>query len=278
MDGQTILQAIILGLVEGLTEFIPVSSTGHLLLTEIAMGIAEDPLWKTFTVVIQLGAILAVVALYFSRLWNVLITLPTQAGSRRFALSVIIACIPAFAVGFLLHDFIKTYLFDAPALICWSLVIGGVILLVIDRLAPKPVDLDAMNLPLWKSIVIGLFQCLSVIPGVSRSGSTIVGSMLLKIDKRAAAEFSFFLAIPIMVGAFVLDIWESKDSLTSNNLGIIAIGFVASFVFGLIVIRVMLDFIQKRGFAPFGWWRILVGGAGLVGIYFFNFGAHVVPI
>ena len=130
MDGQTILQAIILGLVEGLTEFIPVSSTGHLLLTEIAMGIAEDPLWKTFTVVIQLGAILAVVALYFSRLWNVLITLPTQAGSRRFALSVIIACIPAFAVGFLLHDFIKTYLFDAPALICWSLVIGGVIELI----------------------------------------------------------------------------------------------------------------------------------------------------
>jgi undecaprenyl-diphosphatase len=277
MDGQTILQAIILGLVEGLTEFIPVSSTGHLLLTEIAMGIAEDPLWKTFTVVIQLGAILAVVALYFARLWNVLITLPTQAGSRRFALSVIIACIPAFAVGFLLHDFIKTYLFDAPALICWSLVIGGVILLVIDRMAPKPVDLDAMNLPLWKSVVIGLFQCLSVIPGVSRSGSTIVGSMLIKIDKRAAAEFSFFLAIPIMVGAFALDIWESKDSLTSDNLGIIAIGFVASFIFGLIVIRVMLDFVQKRGFALFGWWRILVGGAGLIGIYFFNFGAHVIP-
>jgi len=277
MDGQTILQAIILGLVEGLTEFIPVSSTGHLLLTEIAMGIAQDPLWKTFTVVIQLGAILAVVALYFTRLWKVLITLPTQAASRRFALSVIIACIPAFAVGFLLHDFIKTYLFDAPALICWSLVIGGVVLLVIDRMAPKPVDMEAMNLPLWKSVVIGLFQCLSVIPGVSRSGSTIVGSMLIKIDKRAAAEFSFFLAIPIMVGAFVLDIWESKDSLNSDNLGIIAIGFVASFIFGLIVIRVMLDFIQKRGFAPFGWWRILVGGAGLIGIYFFNFGAHVIP-
>jgi undecaprenyl-diphosphatase len=277
MDGQTILQAIILGLVEGLTEFIPVSSTGHLLLTEIAMGIAEDPLWKTFTVVIQLGAILAVVALYFSRLWNVLITLPTQASSRRFALSVIIACIPAFAVGFLLHDFIKTYLFDAPVIICWSLVIGGVVLLVIDRAAPKPVDLDPMNLPIWKSVLIGLFQILSIVPGVSRSGSTIVGSMLIKIDKRAAAEFSFFLAIPIMVGAFALDIWESKDSLTSDNLGIIAIGFIASFIFGLIVIKVMLDFVQKRGFALFGWWRILVGGAGLIGIYFFNFGAHVVP-
>ena len=130
-----------------------------------------------------------------------------------------------------------------------------------------------MALPLWKSVAIGFFQVLSIIPGVSRSGSTIVGSMLIKIDKRAAAEFSFFLAIPIMVGAFVLDIWESKDSLTSDSLGIIAIGFIASFVFGWIVIKVMLDFVQKRGFAPFGWWRILVGGAGLIAIHFAGFGA-----
>ena len=124
-----------------------------------------------------------------------------------------------------------------------------------------------MNLPLYKAALIGLFQVLSIIPGVSRSGSTIVGSMLLRINKRAAAEFSFFLAIPIMVGAFVLDFWESRDFLTGDNLGIIAIGFVASFVFGLIVIRLMLDFVQKRGFALFGWWRILVGGAGLAAIY-----------
>jgi undecaprenyl-diphosphatase len=273
METQTILQAIILGLVEGLTEFIPVSSTGHLLLAELAMGIADDPMWKTFTVVIQLGAILAVVALYFTKLWNVLITLPTRPESRRFALSVIIACIPAFAAGFFLLDFIKTVLFESTELICWSLVIGGVVLLVSDRLAPKPEPHPAMELPLWKSVVIGLFQVLSIIPGVSRSGSTIVGSMLIKVDKRAAAEFSFFLAIPIMVGAFALDIWDSKDALTSDNLGIIAIGFVASFIFGLIVIRVMLDFVQKHGFAPFGWWRILVGGAGLLAIHFAGFGA-----
>jgi undecaprenyl-diphosphatase len=263
MDTTTILHALLLGLVEGLTEFIPVSSTGHLLLTETALGLQNDPFWETFTVVIQLGAILAVVALYFARLWKVLISLPTDPKSRRFALSVIIACIPAFAAGFLLHDFIKTYLFGSPQLICWSLIIGGVVLLAIDRLAPKAVDHDAMNLPLWKSVVIGLFQVLSIIPGVSRSGSTIVGSMLIKIDKRAAAEFSFFLAIPIMVGAFALDIYESKDALNGTNLGIIAIGFVASFVFGLIVIRVMLDFVQKRGFALFGVWRIVVGAAGL---------------
>ena len=146
-------------------------------------------------------------------------------------------------------------------------------LLVIDRLAPKPDPEDAMNLPLWKAVVIGLFQVLSIVPGVSRSGSTIVGSMLIKIDKRAAAEFSFFLAIPIMVGAFVLDIWESKDTLTGDNIGIIAVGFVASFVFGWIVIKMMLDFVSKRGFAPFGWWRILVGGAGLVAIHFAGFGS-----
>jgi undecaprenyl-diphosphatase len=268
MDTETILQAIILGLVEGLTEFIPVSSTGHLLLAELALGIADDPFWKTFTVVIQLGAILAVVALYFTRLWNVLVTLPTRAESRRFAVSVIIACVPAFVAGFFLIDFIKDVLFESPEIICWSLLIGGVVLLVIDRLAPKPDPEDAMNLPLWKSAVVGLFQVLSIILGVARSGSTIVGSMLIRIDKRAAAEFSFFLAIPIMVGAFALDIWESRQALTPDNFGIIAVGFVASFIFGWIVIKVMLDFVAKRGFAPFGWWRILVGGAGLLLLQF----------
>ncbi|MBJ7378498.1 MAG: hypothetical protein RIR41_3021 [Pseudomonadota bacterium] len=266
MDATTILQAILLGLVEGLTEFIPVSSTGHLLLAQTALGLTS-PFWTTFTVMIQLGAILAVVVLYFGRLWNVLVTLPTEPASRRFALSVIIACVPAFLAGFLLHDFIKSYLFTGLELICWSLIVGGVVLLVIDRIAPAPADHSAMTLPLYKAAIIGLFQILSIIPGVSRSGSTIVGSMLLKIDKRAAAEFSFFLAIPIMVGAFVLDIWESRDFLTGDNLGIIAVGFVASFVFGLIVVRLMLDFVQKRGFAPFGWWRILVGAAGLAAIY-----------
>jgi undecaprenyl-diphosphatase len=266
MDTQTFLQALLLGLIEGLTEFIPVSSTGHLLLAQAAMGLKGE-VWTTFAVVIQLGAILAVVAVYFTRLWNVLVTLPSDPASRRFALSVIVAIAPAFAVGFFLHDFIKSYLFDSPQIICWSLIIGGVILLVIDRLAPESVDNDAMRLPLWKSLAVGLCQVLSVVPGVSRSGSTIVGSMLLGIGKRAAAEFSFFMAIPIMVGAFVLDIWESREALNSDSLSIIAVGFVSSFVFALIVIRVMLDYVQKSGFALFGWWRILVGGVGLAAIY-----------
>ncbi|MBI1361920.1 MAG: undecaprenyl-diphosphate phosphatase [Alphaproteobacteria bacterium] len=266
MDTQTILQSLLLGLIEGLTEFIPVSSTGHLLLAQVALGLS-GPEWETFTVLIQLGAILAVVVVYFMRLWNVVLALPTDPKARRFALTVILGCLPAFVLGFLLHDYIKKYLFESPELICWSLLIGGVVLLVIDRAAPKPVDHDSMQLPVWKSLVIGLCQCLSLVPGVSRSGSTIVGSMLIGIDKRAAAEFSFFLAIPIMVGAFTLDIIKSRDQLSGDNIGIIAIGFVASFVFGLIVVKTMLDFVQKRGFAAFGVWRILVGGIGLALIY-----------
>lgn len=262
MEAQTILQALILGLIEGLTEFIPVSSTGHLLLAGAAMGLT-DPSWDTFTVLVQLGAILAVVVVYFQRLWAVVASLPTQASSRRFAISVILACAPAFLAGAVLHDYIKTVLFETPLLICWSLIIGGVVLLIIDRTAPPPSDHDAMQLSLSKAFLIGLFQVLSIVPGVSRSGSTIVGSMLLGVDKRAAAEFSFFLAIPIMVGAFGLDVWESRDLISADQMGVVAVGFVVSFLSGLVVIRTMLGFIQKRGFSPFGWWRIAVGVAGL---------------
>jgi undecaprenyl-diphosphatase len=262
MEAQTILQALILGLIEGLTEFIPVSSTGHLLLAGAAMGLT-DPSWDTFTVLIQLGAILAVVVVYFQRLWAVVMSLPSEPASRRFAISVILACAPAFLAGAVLHDYIKTVLFETPQLICWSLIVGGVVLLVIDRTAPPASDHDAMKLSLPKAFLIGLFQVLSIVPGVSRSGSTIVGSMLLGVDKRAAAEFSFFLAIPIMVGAFSLDIWESRNLIDADQLGVVAVGFVVSFLSGLVVIRTMLGFIQKRGFAPFGWWRIAVGLAGL---------------
>ena len=260
------LSAIILGLVEGLTEFIPVSSTGHLLLTKTLMGL-KDSSWDTFIVLIQLGAILAVVALYFRKLWEVLIGLPTRPEARRFALSVIVAVIPAFAAGLLLHDVIKTFLFESPLIICWSLLIGGVILLVIDRKAPPAVDRDAMDLPLHKVLIVGLFQCLSLIPGVSRSGSTIVGSMLLGVERRAAAEFSFFMAIPIMVGAFALDVYKNRHALDAGHVGIVAIGFVVSFLSGLVVVKYMLDFVGKRGFAPFAWWRIAVGIGGLAVLY-----------
>lgn len=262
------LAAVILGIVEGLTEFIPVSSTGHLLLAKIALGL-EDKSWDSFIVLIQLGAILAVVTLYFRRLWKVLVGLPYYPEDRRFALSVLVAFLPAVVFGVLLYDFIKQVLFESPALICWSLVTGGVGLLAIDRWSPAPRHGDAATLPLKTALGVGLFQVLSMIPGVSRSGATIVGGVLLGVDRRAAAEFSFFLAIPTMMGAFAKDFWESRESLMAGgNLGLVAVGFLVSFVSGLIVVKVLLDFVGKRGLAPFGWWRIAVGGVGLGLIYF----------
>ena len=257
------LMAVLLGIIEGLTEFIPVSSTGHLILAKDALGLT-GPSWDTFIVLIQLGAILAVVTLYFRRLWKVLVDLPSDPHARRFALSVAVAFLPAMVLGVALHDFIKKVLFESPQVICWSLIAGGVVLILIDRFQPRPRHTDAMRYPLWTSLGIGLFQCLAMIPGVSRSGSSIVGAMLMGGDKRSAAEFSFFLAIPTMAGAFAYDLYKNKDSLTLDQGGLIAVGFVVSFLSGLVVIKAMLGFVQKRGYWPFGVWRIVVGALGLV--------------
>jgi undecaprenyl-diphosphatase len=257
------LNAVFLGLIEGLTEFIPVSSTGHLLLAKQALGLT-DPSWDTFIVLIQLGAILAVVALYFKRLWDVVVRLPSDPAARRFALSVLVAFLPAVVAGLALHDFIKKVLFNDPTLICWSLIIGGVVLILLDRWKFAPRHHDAMQLPLKTSLGVGVFQCLAMIPGVSRSGATIFGGVVMGADKRAATEFSFFLAIPTMVAAFALDAWESRHVLTGSQIDLIAIGFVVSFLSGLVVVKVLLDFVAKRGLSPFGWWRIAVGVVGLV--------------
>jgi len=257
------LNAVLLGLIEGLTEFIPVSSTGHLLLAKQALGLT-DPSWDTFIVLIQLGAILAVVALYFKRLWDVVMRLPSDPAARRFALSVLVAFLPAVVAGLALHDFIKKVLFNDPTLICWSLIIGGVVLILLDRWKHTPRHHDAMQLPLRTSLGVGVFQCLAMIPRVSRSGATIFGGVVMGADKRAATEFSFFLAIPTMVAAFVLDAWENRHALTGAQVDLIAIGFVVSFLSGLVVVKVLLDFVAKRGLSPFGWWRIAVGVLGLV--------------
>ena len=275
------LAAILLGLVEGLTEFIPVSSTGHLLLAKQALGLADEP-WNTFIVMIQLGAILAVVAVYFVRLWKVLLGLPGKdPAARRFAISVLLAFLPSAILGLLLHDFIKDVLFNTT-IVCISLIVGGVALIVLERwsdagtmglrrrvkdgvvtLEQRDLAEDAMKLT-WKTAIgVGLWQCLSIIPGVSRSGATIVGGLLLGVDKKAAAEFSFFLAIPTMVGAFALDFWESRDLITGDVAGLIAIGFVVSFISGLFVVRFLVAFVGRYGFAPFAWYRIVAGSAAL---------------
>ena len=258
------IYAVILGVIEGLTEFIPVSSTGMMLLAKHGMGLT-DPFWNTFAVMIQLGAILAVVVLYFRKLAGAVVTLPSDPASRRFALSVLLAFIPSVVLGLLLHDFIQGVLFDNPVVQCISLILGGIVLLVIDRMAPPPVQDDPTQLTLKTSLIIGLFQVLAMMPGVSRSGATIVGAMLMKVEKRAAAEFTFFLAIPTMLGAFILDAIESKDQLMAGgNLGLLAIGFVTAFMVAMVVIKLMLEIVTRRGFAPFGWLRIAIGTAGLV--------------
>lgn len=254
--------AVILGLVEGLTEFIPVSSTGHLLLTKTAMGL-KDPFWDTFSVLIQLGAILAVVVIYFQRLWGVVLKIPTDPDARRFVISVLVAFLPAVVLGLALHDVIKQVLFESPRLICWSLIVGGVALMIVDRWSPAPRHVDPMRLPLLAALGVGLMQCISMIPGVSRSGATIVGGVLLGLDRRAATEFSFFLAIPTMAGAFTLDLWQNRDAINASQGGLIALGFIVSFVSALAVIKAMVGFVQRRGLTPFGWWRIAVGGLGL---------------
>jgi len=261
------IYAVILGVIEGVTEFIPVSSTGMLLLTKTALGL-PDGFWDTFTVLIQLGAILAVVVLYFGKLWGAAARLPSDPQARRFALSIIVAFLPAAVLGVVLHDFIKRVLFDTPAVQCISLIVGGVVLLLIDRLPLKARRTDPVKLPLGTAFSVGVFQCLAMIPGTSRSGATIVGGMLLGVEKRAAAEFSFFLAIPTMAGAFAIDAWKNRAELLAvkSEIPLVAVGFVVSFLVAMLVIRGMLSILTRRGLAPFGWLRILVGAIGLAAL------------
>jgi undecaprenyl-diphosphatase len=260
--------ALLLGLVEGLTEFLPVSSTGHLLLLQHFFGLDSDAN-KTFAVLVQLGAILAIVIAYFGRLWRIALDLPTEPAARRFVLGVLIAFLPAAIIGAALHGFIKTVLFN-PLIVCVSLIVGGFVLMVVDRLGLKPRYNDATRFSLPMYLAIGFIQCLAMIPGVSRSGATIVGAMLFGADKRSAAEFSFFLAMPTMAGAFAYDLLKSYKLLSFDDVALIGIGFMAAFLAGLLVVKTALDYISRHGFAPFAWWRILIGSAGLAGLFVFG--------
>ena len=264
MSEQTIVGAAILGVIEGLTEFIPVSSTGHILLAGHFMGFRSTG--KVFEVVIQLGAILAILTVYFARLWDMLVKLPSDKATQTFVLGVLIAFLPAAVIGALAHSFIKEVLFESPMLICITLILGGLILLWVDRWAIRPKYHDATTFPLSVYFRIGLFQCLAMIPGTSRSGATIVGALLLGADKRAAAEFSFFLAMPTMAGAFAYDLYKNRGILSADDLPIIGTGFIFAFVAAVLVVRKLLDFVSRRGYAPFAYWRILVGGLGLAGL------------
>lgn len=264
MNTDSIVEAVVLGTIEGLTEFLPVSSTGHLLLTGYFLGLGDDgPAFKTFVVLIQLGAILAILSVYSARLWSIAAALPHDPAARRFVAGVLLAFLPAMIIGAGLHGFIKKVLFETPAVICVSLILGGFVLLWVDRRAATPVHTDATRYPMSLYLKIGLCQCLAMIPGVSRSGATIAGSLLMGTDKRSAAEFSFFLAMPTMAGAFVYDLYKNRGALTLDDAGFIAIGFLAALIAGVICVKSFLGIVSRFGFAPFAWWRITVGTLGL---------------
>jgi undecaprenyl-diphosphatase len=262
-----LIKAAILGLVEGLTEFLPVSSTGHLLLMEHLLGWGDDAFGKSFAVLIQLGAILALLTIYFGRLWSLATHMFTQWAAARFIIGVLLAFLPAAVIGALAYHIIKTYLFDVRV-VCVSLVVGGFILLWIDRLDLKPRFHDATEFTLPMYLGIGFFQVVSMIPGVSRAGATIVGAMLFGADRRSSAEFSFWLAMPTMVGAFAYEAYKSRAELMNGDITAIAVGFVFSFIFGWIVVKTFLHYVQRHDFSLFAWWRIALGSVGLAAIYF----------
>jgi undecaprenyl-diphosphatase len=252
-----ILLIIILGVIEGLTEFIPVSSTGHLVLAGALIGL--PPGSATFNIVIQLGAILAVVVLYWRRLWAVLEgVLRRDAKAIAFARNVLIGFLPSAVVGALAYSAITTLL-ETPMVVAIALIVGGILILIIENMA-KRISTESVEAMRWKTAFgIGIVQCLAMIPGVSRSGATIMGALLLGVERRTAAEYSFFLAIPTMIGATTLALWEGRDALDLSHVSAIALGFVVSFVVALVVIRWFLGVVSRRGFAPFAWYRIAAG-------------------
>ncbi|MBR9972154.1 undecaprenyl-diphosphate phosphatase [Magnetospirillum sp. J10] len=258
---ETILQALLLGIVEGLTEFLPVSSTGHLILLGDLLGF-QGPPGKSFEIVIQLGAILAVCVVYWQRLWGAAAGAMTDARSRAFIRNILVGFLPAMVVGVLAYKHIRALL-DSPIVVAVALVVGGVLILVLERVNKHPRFHAVEDFPTSLSLKVGIFQCLAMVPGVSRSGATIMGALLVGVDRKAAAEFSFFLAIPTMLGATVYSLYKNWADLSFDNAGLIAIGFVAAFIAALLVVRTAIGLIIRHGFAPFAWYRIAFGGVML---------------
>ncbi len=244
-------QAIILAVIEGLTEFLPVSSTGHMIIASSFMGIATDPFVKLFTIAIQLGAILSVIVLYFKRFFQTI----------NFYLKLIVAFIPAAIFGFLLSDRIDKLL-ESPLTVAISLVVGGIILLFVDKWFNKPTILEEKEITYITALKIGFFQCLAMIPGTSRSGATIVGGMYLKASRKVAAEFSFFLAVPTMFAATakkLLDFYKGGHTISSEQIQLLAIGNIIAFIVALLAIKSFIGYLNKNGFKMFGWYRIIAG-------------------
>jgi undecaprenyl-diphosphatase len=249
--------AVFLGIIEGLTEFLPISSTGHLILLVDLLKI-PTPKGKVFEIAIQLGAILAICWLYRQKLWQICLTLPHQPSSQRFTLNLLLAFLPAAIIGLLAHGFIKQVLFSVNV-VAIMLVLGGIAILVIEKWRPVPDILLVEDLRWPRALAIGFCQCLAMIPGTSRSGATIMGALLLGLERKAAAEFSFFLAIPTMLAATTYDLYKNWQFLSFEGGIFIALGFVAAFLTALLVVRSVLAWIGRYGFAPFAYYRILLG-------------------
>ena len=262
MDAYTLLTIILLGIVEGVSEFIPVSSTVHLILASELLGY-DSAQWAVFNVVIQLGAILAVIVLYWRTFWAVAVgLLKNQPESWRFVRNVAIGFLPSAVVGLALHRQVEAMLGSA-AIVAWALIGGGILILVIERTAPQGSEKGVADISFKKAAGIGLIQCVSMIPGVSRSGATILGGLALGVERRTAAEFSFFLAVPTMLGASALELAKNQGNLGQAGAAGIAIGFLVSFLVALFVIKWFIGIVSRHGFAPFGWYRIVAGGAAL---------------
>ncbi len=246
-----LLTVILLGIVEGLTEFLPVSSTGHLILASELLGY-DAAYWATFNVIIQLGAILAVVVLYWKTFWTVATGLFARDGaSWRFAVNLLLAFLPSAVIGLALHSYIEEML-GAPRIVAVALIVGGIAILAIERFHKPGNITGTAQIPYARAFGIGLIQCLAMIPGVSRSGATIMGALSLGVERKTAAEFSFFLAVPTMLGATTLEVVKNRDALLSSgvNWGDIAIGFVVSFIVAIGVIKWFVGLVSRRGFAP----------------------------
>ncbi|MCZ8135211.1 MAG: undecaprenyl-diphosphate phosphatase [Porphyrobacter sp.] len=258
------LAAILLGILEGLTEFLPVSSTGHLILATELLGFNQDD-WEVFNIAIQPAAILAIVVLYWRTFWDVAKgLLGFDKGALAFVRNLLVAFFPAVLLGLAFGDVIQALLGNA-VLVCWSLIVGGVAILAIERWANPPAEGPGVaGVPLRTAVLIGLVQCLAMIPGVSRSGATILGAMAFGVDRKTAAEFSFFLAVPTLTGATVYQMAKHATVLTAHDLELIAIGSAVGFVTALVVVKLFVAVVTKIGFAPFAWYRIVIGAGGLV--------------
>jgi undecaprenyl-diphosphatase len=257
------LTAILLGIVEGLTEFLPVSSTGHLILATELIGYDAEK-WSVFNIAIQPGAILAVVVLYWRTFWDAFIGLfRWDPQAVAFTRNLLVAFLPAVVLGLAFGDEIEMML-ESAVIVAWALIVGGIGILVVERYANPTESGGVANVTLRQSIMIGLVQCLAMIPGVSRSGATILGAMSFGVDRKTAAEFSFFLAVPTLSGATVYQLFKHWDQIPTGQFTWIGIGSLVSFVVAVVVVKAFVAVVTRYGFAPFAWYRIVAGAAALV--------------